>query len=327
MRTPTRRPLPAGHAFLVLAGALVLAAFLNARGMHKTAAEQPAGAPRDIALTLTAGLAGVSGFVGLDEPRRALKSALGRAGDDTISSRVSFARARRRPPDTASAVARPAFSPAHPLRLYLTGDSLLYDPEKEILERVQGVGAIEAVGPGVDTHAATGLAQPLVFNWFEYLPKQAASLRPNLVVLGFGGNDGQPLFGDGGGQPFGTPEWIAEYARRVGGVMDDFAAAGAKVMWVGLPIVRDPELSARFALMNRIYAAQAARRPGQVYFLDVYARFADARGRYADYLKDSSGQLALMRKPDGIHYELAGAKVVTDEVIAHLGRLVSLRAG
>ncbi len=326
MESSSRRPLPAGHAFLVLAGALVLAAFLNARGMHKTAAEQAAGAPRDVALTLTAGLAGVSGFVGLDEPRRVLKRALGRSGDDTISSRVSFARVRRRARGTAVAP-KPAFSPSHPLRLYLTGDSLLYDPEKEILERVQGVGAIEPVGPGVDTHAATGLAQPLVFNWFDYLPKQAATLRPDLVVIGFGGNDGQALFGDGGGQQFGTPEWIAEYARRVGGVMDDFAAVHARVLWVGLPIVRDPDLSARFTLMNRIYAAQAARRPGEVYFLDVYRRFADARGRYADYLKDSSGQFVLMRKPDGIHYELAGAKVVTDEVIAHLGRLVSLRAG
>lgn len=325
MPPTARRPLPAGHALLVLVLALVLAAFLNARGMHKTAAEQPAGTTRDIAMNLTSGLAGVSGFFQLDEPRKALKSALGRQSDDTISSRVHFARAKRhRATVTAT---KPVFTPAHPLRLYLTGDSLLYDPDKEILERVQNVGAIKPVGPGVDTHAATGLAQPLVFNWFDYIPKQARALKPNLVVLGFGGNDGQALFGDGGGQRFGTPEWSAEYARRVGGIMDDFAATNTKVLWVGLPIPRDPDLAARFQLMNQIYAAQAAKRRGQVYFLDVYRRFADPHGHYADYLKDSSGQLVLMRKPDGIHYELAGAKVVTDDVIAHLGKLVTLRSG
>lgn len=325
MPPAARRPLPAGHAFLVLALALVLAAFLNARGMHKTAAEQPAGAARDVALTLTAGLAGVSGFFQLDEPRKALQGALGRRGNDSISSRVRFARARRTP--AVATAAKPVYTPARPLRLYLTGDSLLYDPDKEILERVQNVGAIKPVGPGVDTHAATGLAQPLVFNWFDYLPQQARRLRPGLVVLGFGGNDGQALVGDGGGQQFGTPEWNTEYARRVGGIMDDFAATNTKVLWVGLPIPRDPDLASRFRIMNGIYAAQAARRRGQVYFLDVYRRFSDRQGRYADYLKDSSGQLVLMRKPDGVHYELAGAKVVTDEVIAHLGKLVTLRAG
>ncbi len=319
---PPRRLVPAGHALLVLVIALCGAALLNARGMHKTANEQPPGTGRDIAVALTGALTAITGAFQLDEPRKGVQALLGRAGDDDISSRVHYAH-RKVAATRQRSAAKPVFSAAHPLRLYVTGDSLLTDPGKELLEKIQGRPAIEAVG-AVDTHAATGLAQPLVFNWFDYIPQQLRSLRPNLVVLGFGGNDGQDLFGDGGGQHFGTPEWVREYSRRVGGIMDDAIAAHAKVIWVGLPIPRDPGLAQRFEVMNSIYAQQARQRAGDVVYLDMYRRFADRQGRYEDYLPDASGQLRLMRKPDGIHYELPAAQIVADEVLAALPKLVRL---
>ena len=316
-----RRLAPAGQALVVLLIALSLAALLNARGMHKTAAQQPSGAGRDVASALTSALTAVSGAFQLDEPRRALQSALGRAGDDDIDTDVEFV---RRTPEAPRAT-KPVYSAANPLRLYVTGDSLLIDPGKALLERTESSRAIEAV-TGVDTHAATGLAQPETFNWFEYLRQQARVLRPGLVVLGFGGNDGQGLSGTGGGdQPFGSPEWRAEYARRVGGVMDDLIAARVKVMWVSLPIPREADLAERFRVMNDIYRAEAERRRGDVYFLDMYRRFQDRSGRYADYLRDANGKLVRMRKPDGIHYELAGARIVAEEIVRRLPELVEVR--
>jgi hypothetical protein len=319
-----RRLAPAGHALVVLVIALVLVTFLNAKGMRKTAHEQPPGAPRDVAVALTGGLSAVSGFFQLDEPRRGVQALLGRLDEDRISTRVIFAQRHARP-RAARPAAKPIYSAARPLRLYLTGDSLMADPAKVLLEQVQGDAAFASVGP-VDTHAATGLAQPLAFNWFEYLPGRVRALRPGLVVLGFGGNDGQDLFGDGGGEHFGTPEWSREYARRVGGIMDDFVSRGTKVVWCGLPIPRDPDLADRFRVMNAAYAQEAARRKGDVVYLDLYRRFADRKGHYADYLPDGSGQLIRMRKPDGIHYELAGAEVVATEVLSHLDELVTLRS-
>ena len=47
---------------------------------------------------------------------------------------------------------------------------------------------IESVG-GVDGHVATGLTRPDVFNWFEEIRTQVKKLKPNVVVLNFGGND------------------------------------------------------------------------------------------------------------------------------------------
>src|SRR5690348_6567697 len=86
-----RRLAPAGKGFIVLVIALVFAALLNARGMHKTAAEQSPGPARDVAMWLTARLVDVSSGLDLDTPRTAVKEALGRKSDDTVNSQISFA--------------------------------------------------------------------------------------------------------------------------------------------------------------------------------------------------------------------------------------------
>src|SRR5436305_6299847 len=86
-----RRLIPAGKGFMVLVIALIFATFLNARGMHKTAAEQSPGAARDVALWLSARLVDVSSALDLDMPRSALKDVLGRDGDDKVNSQINFA--------------------------------------------------------------------------------------------------------------------------------------------------------------------------------------------------------------------------------------------
>src|SRR5262249_11302792 len=72
-RGPRRKLHPAGQAIVVGIGALLLAAFLNAPGLHKTAESLDPGWKRDVALPLMEQLANVSHYTGLDLPRRGLK--------------------------------------------------------------------------------------------------------------------------------------------------------------------------------------------------------------------------------------------------------------
>lgn len=291
--------------------------------MHKTAAEQPPGTARNAALWLTSRLVNVTGAIGLDEPRSLIKAVLGRSNDDTVNAKIIFrhvvtpaAGASRRaaaesPTTRKPVVALPTFSASKPLKLYMTGDSLITDPGSAFLDLAHRSGVINELPP--EPHTASGLAQPEIFNWFDYLPHQAQTLRPNLVVLTLGGNDGLTLSGSGGGEAFDTPGWRREYARRVGGVMDDFISYGAKVIWLGLPIPRDGDLAARYRVINQVERQEAQQRAGDVAYLDLYKRFEDSSGHYSDYLPGPGGQLVHVREPDGVHYDIAGA-----EIIAHL---------
>jgi hypothetical protein len=77
------------------------------------------------------------------------------------------------------------------------------------------------------------------------------------------------------------------------------------VYWVGDPIMRDPGYRRRIAMMDGIYAAEAAEHPG-VTFISTWRLFSGPHGSYAEYLRDASGAPVLMRAPDGIHLTRAG---------------------
>lgn len=303
--------------------ALVFAALLNARGMHKTAAEGSPGPVRDVSLWLTARLVDVSSAFDLDEPRAGLKEALGRSNDDSVNSEIHFAHSVIIAGGSAASQSLPVFTPAHRLRVYMTGDSLVTDPASSFLSLAPPSKVINVVSD--DPHAATGLAQPEIFNWFDYLPQQVKLLKPNLVVITLGGNDGLDLSGSGGGQGFGSAAWRKEYGRRVGGVMDDFISAGARVVWLGLPITRDSDLAAHYRVINQVDSYEASLRAGYVTYVDLYSRFSTKNGQYADYLPGSNGQVVHVRGSDGIHYDTPGADIVAHMVARAIPRLVRLQ--
>ncbi len=319
---PRRRTMPAGHVLVAVFIALIVAMFLNAQGMHKSALSQGPGISRAVTGTLTAGLAAVSGLLQLDEPRQLLKSALGRASDDRIVGDVAIKAAA---PKAPAAPTKPVYSAAKPMSLYLTGDSLITDPGPVLINMVSTNPAIKPVGP-TDAKAASGLVQPEIFNWFEYLPQQIKALKPDMTVATFGANDGLGFTGVAGAEEFGSPAWLAEYRRRVAGVIDLITAKGGRLVFLSLPIPRDPALGRRWQQMNAIQQSEAAKRPELVAWVDLYKELADKKGQYADYLPDASGAQQRARSSDGIHYEPHGAQIVADAVLAAINQLVTLQA-
>jgi hypothetical protein len=324
-----RRLGTAGHAVVISALALVLGALLNAPGLHKSAFNQPEGWQREVALALTGGLEAVSHALLLDRPRALLKDALGRSDDDRIDTEVVLP--PQAPPPAAAPSSAPvqkvAFTPERKLRLWVAGDSLVVNPGYSIVRAAGASPVIDPVG-GVDGRIATGLERPDVFNWFTHLRERLRELRPRAVVLGFGGNDDHGYMT---GLPegveidrFGGPAWVREYRRRAGGLMDLVNAAGAFVVWIGLPITRDEEQSYRFDVINAAVVAEAKERPGKVAFVDTYTTFAGDDGGFAEYLEDSAGRLRKVRASDGVHFERAGGDIIAREVLRRLNQAYDL---
>ena len=130
-----RRLHSAGAAIAVSFGAVLVSLLLNAPGLHKSAQIQPEGWKRDVALAVTEPLESVSGALLLDQPRRGIKAALGRSEDDDIDTEVGEAPtpAPGRPSKPAPPPKRERFTPDHPLRLWVAGDSLVVVPGESVL--------------------------------------------------------------------------------------------------------------------------------------------------------------------------------------------------
>jgi hypothetical protein len=311
--------MAAGHVIVVGIVALLIGSLLNAPGIEKTAAGQPVGWRRDVGRFFAVPLADVSHFLHTDRPRQWLQDSLDREGDDDIETALPSPTTL--PPEEAATTTtiRTAFSPTEPLNAWVGGDSLAVVPGQSVLETFPGrsEGVFQSVVPQVDGRISTGLARPEVFNWPEHLQAETARLDPEVVVLTLGSNDDQALTNapDGGTISQDSAEaWVAEYRRRVGGLMDQLIAGGRTLVLVGVPIVRDEGRSAEYNTINTIYKEEAAKREDRVIFVDTFDLFQDEGGGYADYLPNESGELVKYRADDGIHLTRAGGDLVANEI-------------
>ena len=328
----------AGHGLIVALLGIVFGALLLAPGMHKSAFNGQPGTKRDVSLAVTGGLSHVSHALLLDQPRSLVQDAMGRDNADEIDVAIVVPPTAVKPKpvvkptkqSTKPVVAKPAkrkFTPQKKLRLWIAGDSLVITPGYSIVRAAGGSPVIESVG-GIDGHIATGLTRPDVFNWFSELTTQVKALRPNVVVLNFGANDDHSYMT---GLPdgvsvgsFASPEWVKEYRRRVGAVMDTVNRAGGVVVWIGLPITRSPTQTQEFDRINAIVLQEAKLRPGKVIFIDTYTTFAGDDGGFAEYLQNDKGDTVKVRAGDGVHFETAGGDLIAREVLKQLNILFDL---
>ncbi|HEX2576614.1 MAG TPA: DUF459 domain-containing protein, partial [Aquihabitans sp.] len=189
---------------------------------------------------------------------------------------------------------------AEPLRVHVAGDSLVIPVGPALLDCFEGSPVELTEG----YKAATGLARPDVLNWPAKLEEDLATHDPDVVVVGFGGNDAQGIAGPDGPLALASPEWAAEYQRRVAQVLDAVEAEGRTLYWMGLPTTTASNIEEAAPSMRRAIESEVAARP--------WARFVDtsavlAPDGYTAYLPDGSGGQVKVRDDDGVHLTTAGA--------------------
>jgi hypothetical protein len=328
--------IQAWRGFVMLAVGLFLAGVLDAEGLRKQAEIQPQGFQRRVAIGITKPLVSVSRTLHLTTPRHALQVAIGRADEDRIDTQVHLSlpppagppprhRPKPKPSHTSPTPVdhRAVFTPAHPLRLWVAGDSLAAVPG-QALQRVGG--AVDVVG--VESRLSTGLARPDLYNWFTRVQVAPRQLHPKVAVFSFGADDAHDyMAGVPSGKtvgPLGSPSWSAEYRRRVDGVTRELNAKGIYVVWLGLPIPAGPGFAHSFPIVNRVLESVARAHPKTSTYVDTWDLLDDAHGRYTPYLR-VHGKLTLMRLSDGVHYTAAAGDLIAQQLLKQLAAVYNIR--
>ena len=337
------RPLAAGQVIVVGAIALVLAALLNAETLVSTFDRMPhSSAVRGIGLTFSRPVLDVSRALRFDRPGERVDALRGsdQGGEgsftDLPTTTTAAPAASVAPPDPAdptsaptSAVAgtvppvaeshRPPGPPTadNPAVLYIIGDSDAGSIGPSVQRLAGKTGVVKSV---LDYKVSSGLTRPDFFDWPKHVQKKVPEVGPQIVVVTFGGNDAQDIKVDGKGYAVGTPEWSAEYGKRVGAMMDYLSADGRTLIWVGIPNAQSDALTKRLTVLHNVVLAEAAKRPG-VSLVDAWPMFSGVSGGYADYV-NVDGQFKLVRADDGFHLNQTGAdvlaKAIDEKVVAAL---------
>jgi hypothetical protein len=108
--------------------------------------------------------------------------------------------------------------------------------------------------------------------------------------------------------PVGSAAWRAEYGRRVDRLVKTLKRRGTAVYWVGLPIMRRPELNQPAQAVNDVVREKAYLNG--IKYVDISAHFSDEVGNYTPYGPDIAGKQRLVREADGVLFTAAGYRKV-----------------
>lgn len=115
-----------------------------------------------------------------------------------------------------------------------------------------------------------------------------------------------------------SPEWTAEYARRIDRLMKAVRRKNPGVYWIGLPNLSRGDADEQAKAMNDVIRERAYLN-GMKY-IDAYAGFMDENGAYSAYGPDLSGKIRVLRQADGIHFTEAGNRNLAHFVEKELRR-------
>jgi hypothetical protein len=200
------------------------------------------------------------------------------------------------------------------MRVLVIGDSIGLDFGQSLVTKLGATGVVQAT---LDGKINTGLARPDYFDWAAELRTDLSRFHPDVVVVMMGANDNQSFLVGGRSVQFGTPEWAGVYTQRVATMMNAVTAQGARMLWVGLPVMPSGGFSDQMRVLNGIADGQALVHPG-VSYLDSWHVFVDSGGRYSAFLPDSSGGQERVREPDGVHLARAGSDRLADWAIGSM---------
>ena len=221
-------------------------------------------------------------------------------------------------------------TPNNPLRVAVVGDSL---------SQGLGVGVEQAFNANVTRvlslgKQSTGLSRQDYFNWPRAMREIETGFRPDIVFIMLGTNDGQAQISrDGESIPVGSTAWVAAYRERAAAFLREATSEGTRVVWLGLPIVRDKDRWTFYQRVNDIYEQVAASDPLATY-VDTWDPLEARDGGYSAFLRNERGVVQEMRSADGMHFTPTGYSYLArlairsaDEAFEMPQRAVTFRLG
>ncbi len=194
----------------------------------------------------------------------------------------------------------------------VVGDSLAVGvgmTMEQHLKPQEGLGCL-ALGK-----VSTGLISKRKLDWEKRMADLVAAQKPAVVVVVMGGNDANNGIG---GKMAGTPEWGAAYRQKVEHFVRIATSSGVKVLWVGLPAMRDAAYAVRVRAVNAAAKEACAAVSGCTY-MEAGDTFVDASGNYVQ-AKDIGGKQVTLRGKDGVHMTMAGYDLLCRQVLDKLDK-------
>ncbi|MEA2467332.1 MAG: uncharacterized protein QOJ57_1458 [Thermoleophilaceae bacterium] len=198
-------------------------------------------------------------------------------------------------------------------RVLASGDSMIQIVDGYIAKKVRS----QHFRLRSDAHVGTGISKPAQFDWVAHARKLAISYRPSATVVFLGANEGFPLRWDGKRRNCCSRAWRKAYAARAQAMMQALERDGAaRVYWLTLPAARPSNWNHIYRSVNLALRTAARREGDGVRLIDMGAVFTPS-GRFQQTIV-RDGRHISVRQADGIHLNVAGARIAARVVVRQM---------
>ena len=163
---------------------------------------------------------------------------------------------------------------------------------------------------------STGLTVRRYFDWPTRIIEEMDAQQLSLVVIFLGPNDPWDLVVDGRRHVFPSPEWAQQYALRVDEILSAARARGVKVIWLGLPAMREGRVQQGAVVQNQIFYHRA--KAWGTDYLATEPFIGALSEPFQKFMPDDAGQPVNLRAGDGIHFTPAGLHRIKQALLQHL---------
>lgn len=199
-------------------------------------------------------------------------------------------------------------------RILLAGDSMM-----------QGVAPLlmrdlASLHPDWEVHdlsrQSTGLTVRRYFDWPTRIVDEMDARSLTLVVVFLGPNDPWDMVVDGQRHVFPSPGWALNYALRVDEVLAAAAERQVRVIWIGLPSMREGRVRDGAILQNHIFHARS-KNWGTDY-LATEPLIGTLSEPFRKFKQAVDGQPVNFRAEDGIHMTPSALRLVKQALLEHI---------
>ncbi len=201
------------------------------------------------------------------------------------------------------------YSIKKPLKIIMLGDSMIKEAISMAFLKLNKNK--EELNITVSAFYSSGLARIDVFDWLEQLEKDFSNGYDVAIVM-IGMNDGQDIIDNDKRVVLFTDEWQRIYKERLNRFLTKIDKNVKKIIWIGLPFMRDRGYNERMIKLNNIIKEECSNFEN-IFFLDPN-KILYNNEEYKEYIKIKD-KLIQVRIYDGKHFTKEGASLIMEDAI------------
>jgi len=164
---------------------------------------------------------------------------------------------------------------------------------------------------------STGLTVRRYFDWPTKIKEETTKRDISSVVIFLGPNDPWDITEGKNRYPFPSQEWEDKYRERVIEVLQFADEQQIRVVWIGLPAMKNERVRKGAVIQNRIFREECERF--ECNFIDTEELLGRLDQPFTKYIPDEKKGQVLVRADDGTHFTPHGLRLIAGKVVAVLG--------